>query len=215
MVRKASRLLGGVFLVAVLGPLAGCQYDHLKQENISLWSQNTELQEELARNRLALDAYESQTHQLLAERESAQRPVSLLTNVAAANTGFTDIKGVEAIQTRERVTVRVPGDVLFSPGKATLRKSALSTLSQIAQVIKNEYPTNMVLINGFTDSDPIKKSKWSDNLELSLQRAAAVHRYLQKQGANPSHLQAVGQGQWHPRNSKAKSRRVEIVVKLD
>ena len=112
-------------------------------------------------------------------------------------------------------TVRVPGDVLFSAGKTILRKSAKKTLNQIAQVIEREYQHNIIHIKGYTDTDPIKKSKWADNLELSLQRAAAVHRHLQKQGVDPQQMEAVGLGPWHPQGSKSKSRRVEIVVILD
>ena len=82
-------------------------------------------------------------------------------------------------------------------------------------VIKRDYPTNTVLISGHTDGDPIKKSKWADNLELSLQRAAAVHRFLHEQGADPTRMHVVGKGQWHPQSTKKKSRRVEIEVAFE
>lgn len=203
----------GLLLVG-MSPLVGCQYQQLKQENEALWSQNKELQGELARSRLALDALESERDNLLSRQDQAPQ---MLTTVAAANTGtgFAEISGVEAIRTADRVTVRVPGDVLFSPGKAKLLKHAKSTLGQIADVIKRDYSSNTVLISGHTDADPIKKSKWADNLELSLQRAAAVHRYLHDQGADPTRMHAVGKGQWHPQNTKKKSRRVEIEVALE
>ena len=103
----------------------------------------------------------------------------------------------------------------FRRCKTTLRKSAKNTLNQIAAVIEREYQHNTIQVKGYTDTDPIKKSKWADNLDLSLQRAAAVHRYLQQQGVDPQRMEAVGLGPWHPQASKSKSRRVEIVVILD
>jgi len=219
MGREGPRWLGGILMVVVLGHLVGCQYGQLKQENESLWLQNKELQEELTRNRLALDALETDRSRntFQADREAAEAPAPVFASGAAANTGtdFSQIQGVEAVQGANRVTVRVPGDVLFASGKTALRKSAEKTLGEIADIIKRRYGSNTVLIKGYTDTDPIKKSKWTDNLELSLQRAAAVHRHLQKRGVDPTHMQAVGQGPWHPEKSKARSRRVEIVVVLD
>jgi flagellar motor protein MotB len=198
-----------VVMAVALGSSMGCQYDTLRMENDALWSQNKELQDELARERLALETARSEQTKVVATRDDGR--VDILS--AAANTGgFNAIKGVETITSNDQVTVRVPGDVLFSAGKANLRSSARKTLSQIASVLKSDYPNHTVLIKGYTDADPIKKSKWADNLELSLQRAAAVHRYLDKQGVEPRSMEAVGQGQWHPRKTKKLSRRVEIIV---
>ncbi len=212
---QPKRIVGfaGVVLVWA-GLLGGCQYEQLQLENEQLWSQNQELQSELAQCRLALDGSEADRNALIARLNEAQSQVGV---IAAANTtsDFGHIQGVEAVQSGNQITVRIPGDVLFAPGKVSLRSSAQKTLKQIAQVIQREYPSNTIHIKGYTDTDPIKKSKWADNLELSLQRAATVHRYLQKQGIDPARMEAVGQGQWHPRGTKAKSRRVEIVVSLD
>ena len=108
----------------------------------------------------------------------------------------------------------MPGDILFDSGKVDLKGSAKSTLNQIAGVIRSEYSGNTVRVEGYTDSDPIRKSKWKDNLELSLQRAAAVHRQLQSQGIAAENMYAAGFGEARQRGSKDKSRRVEIVVVL-
>ena len=200
-----------VVMAVAWGSLMGCQYDTLRMENDALWTQNKELQDELARERLALEAARAEQTKIVAARDDGR--VDILG--AAANTGgFNAIKGVETFTSNDQVTVLVPGDVLFSAGKADLRSSARKTLNQIASVLKSDYLNHTVLIKGYTDIDPIKKSKWADNLELSLQRAAAVHRYLDKQGVDPGTMEAVGQGQWHPRKTKTLSRRVEIVVAL-
>lgn len=212
---RGLRLFNAIVLVVMSGSMLGCKYEQLQAERDSLWSQNQELQNELSQTRLALEAAQSDRDRLLAQRDELRNKVNVIATGAAANTGFNQIPGVEAVRSADRITVRVPGDVLFSPGKTTLRKSARKTLDDIAQVIERDYPHNTIQIKGYTDTDPIKKSKWADNLELSLQRAAAVHRYLQKKGVDPQRMEAVGLGPWHPRASKAKSRRVEIVVILD
>ena len=69
-----------------------------------------------------------------------------------------------------------------------------------------------------TDSDPIKKSKWKDNWELSAQRALSVLRYLVQRGTPEDRIRATGRGASQPiasnttASGKAKNRRVEIVV---
>ena len=205
---------GVVTLGITLGSMMGCEVDQLRAERDELWRQNNELQDQLTRSRMALDAAESDRGNLISQVNQLQSDINAAPIHAAANTGtgFNSIQGVETWQGIDSITVRIPGDVLFASGRSTLRSSAKKTLNQIARVINREYTSNTIRIEGYTDTDPIKKSRWKDNLDLSQQRAAEVHRYLQKQGVDPHRLEAVGLGQWHPRQTKSKSRRVEIVV---
>ena len=190
---------------------SGSDLERLRQENL-------ELREALDSTREAMELAESQRQALEAQLADMQGQMATQPYVpppAAAPTGFEGIRGVETEHQRGQITVRIPGDILFDPGKTTLKSAAKKTLTQIADVIKRDHPTHAVRVAGHTDTDPIRKSRWADNLELSLQRAAAVHRQLQKLGVSPKKMYAAGYGQWHPRGSKAKSRRVEIVVVLN
>ena len=199
--------------------MTGCT-DQLRTERDALRVENSELRVELGNSQAALDSALSVNASLNQQvrdlhGQSSSHSVSALPSGAIADTGgFAAIEEVEAINDGRQITVRVPGDILFDSGKVTLKSSARRTLGAIAQVIKNDYSANMIRVSGFTDTDPIRRSKWSDNLELSMQRAASVPRYLQKQGVAPTQLYAAGFGQWQPRATKAKSRRVELVVEL-
>ncbi len=200
-------------LLAVIGlsSLTGCQ-NRLKMERDALYVQNQELQEELDRARAAMGSGGDPSG-LLAEIESLRAQLANQP-VAGANTAFDHIPGVDAYASGGTVTVRVEGDILFASGKVDLKGSAKSTLNQIAGIIKNEYPGNTIRVEGYTDTDPIRKSKWKDNLELSLQRSAAVHRQLQTQGIAADNMYAAGFGEARARETKEKSRRVQIVVVL-
>ena len=201
------------------GLLSGCAKTG-QQERDALLRENQELRDALSSTRQAMEASDSQRYSLQQrigrlESDLAAKPVvTEPPPPAPGRSGFADIPEVETIAERGRITVRIPGDILFDSGKAVLKTSAKTTLTKIAQVIKNEYADKAIRVEGHTDTDPIRKSRWTDNLELSLQRAAAVHRYLDKQGVGPKKMYAAGYGQWHPRPTKAKSRRVEIVVVL-
>ena len=216
-----------------VGLLAGCQTDRLKAERDALYNHNQQLQVSVTdanaqrdaalAERARLEAELAETNgALLSERNKpAPAPQIITVPAAVANTpvnsrtGFEGISGIETEKNRDRIIVRVPGDVLFESGKIDLRQTSLKTLDSIASVIRKEYSGNVIRIEGYTDSDPIRKSQWKDNLELSMERAASVHRHLQSKGLNPKQMYAAGFGPANARSTKAQSRRVEIVVVLN
>ncbi len=113
------------------------------------------------------------------------------------------------------LTQKLASDVLFDSGKAILKSSAKSRLNSIASTIKQKYSGKEIGVVGHTDTDPIRKSKWKDNWELSCERALAVTRYLISQGIPAKQLAASGRSQYHPvGSSKSQNRRVEIVVHM-
>ncbi|WP_428389722.1 OmpA/MotB family protein [Mucisphaera sp.] len=205
-----------VVLGLMVAGLVGCQPPYrVLEEREALYIQNQELQDQLNQARAALEVTERDRSNLIDEierlkRELASQPVAM----APSTTAFDSIAGIETEQTDTQIKVRVPGDVLFASGSVELRSSAKNTLAQIARVIQREYPNQMIRVEGHTDTDPISKSDWEDNLELSLQRSAAVHRHLQSVGVEPEQMYAAGFGEWQPEATKDRSRRVEIVVLL-
>ncbi|MBT3278452.1 MAG: OmpA family protein [Phycisphaerales bacterium] len=116
--------------------------------------------------------------------------------------------------------ISVGSDVLFSSGRATLTTGGKGALRSVANAIKANYAGLPVRIYGFTDSDPIVKSKklWSDNLDLSANRAMAVTRYLISQGISGERIETIAMGATRyvtsnaSKTGKARNRRVEIMV---
>jgi chemotaxis protein MotB len=104
------------------------------------------------------------------------------------------------------------GDILFDSGRATLKPSARQRLDTLSNEIKRNYAGRMVLVEGHTDTDPIRKSSFGSNQALSEARAQAVRQYLIQKGISASRIEAVGFGSSNPRSTKAASRRVEIVI---
>lgn len=230
MDRTALSLRAIFTVVLAAGLLTGCQSDRLKAERDNLYKQNQDLQTAWAKANADRDAAAAEQARLAAEKErlenelaakNAAPPTVITQTIPApvanppARTGFEGIGGIETQRSQDRITVRVPGDVLFEPGKVDLKSTSLKTLDQVVSVIRREYPNNMIRIDGYTDSDPIRKSQWKDNLELSQQRAASVLRHLQSKGMNTKQMYTAGFGAANPRATKALSRRVEIVVILN
>ena len=196
----------GMLLIAVVALSAGCQ-DGLKAERNALRAENEELRNQLSSSRSALEDAEA------ARARLTERVANLEDKAAEAqNNAFKDIEGVESSASQGRVTVRVPGDVLFAPGQIEIKSSAKNTLSEIAGVLQSEYSGKTIRVEGYTDDVPISESGWDDNLQLSAERAMAVERYLSEQGVSTNRMYSAGFGSAKPRETKAKSRRVEIVV---
>jgi chemotaxis protein MotB len=117
------------------------------------------------------------------------------------------------------MVISIPSSITFASGQATLSKDGQKALKNVAATLKKEYPGAKYRIEGHTDTDPIKKSKFSSNRELSIARAMAVLTCLVEECAIPDDQCVVaGHGQYDPVGSnkadgdKAKNRRVEIVV---
>jgi len=217
---SAGRLVGAMAVLCCIAA-TGCQ-NKLQDENLSLWQQNRELQSQLtdANSRLRTAPDPAQLASM--QTEIAQRDAQiadLKTQLQKPAPGAAPDPGLAGIEvTRDEkagtMTVTLPGDVLFAPGKTDLKESAKATLDKVIDAVDKDYAGKKILVDGYTDSDPINKSKdkWVDNLDLSAARARAVTTYLVSQGLSSRIVSPRAFGSTNPKSSKAASRRVEIVV---
>ena len=152
--------------------------------------------------------------------EELQRQISEQQKTPGEASGFGKDYDVSFDPSAGTITVTLQNSILFSPGKATLKKRTSTELDHIYSVLREKYRGRQIDVVGHTDSDPIKKSKWKDNWELSAQRALTVLRYLVRRGISDDQIRAVGRGESQPVTSnataggKARNRRVEIVVHM-
>ena len=118
----------------------------------------------------------------------------------------------------ERVAIVLPD--AFPAGKATLayNADAVKAVISVGKMIRAHYPESRVLIEGHTDSDPIRKSNWGTNEKLSSARAAAVETLLTNSGVPAANVQTQGLGASQPlamgstKRAKSRNRRVEIFI---
>jgi len=204
-------------LFAVLGAvvlLSGCTAD-LTEQNAWLTEENENLRSQLAgRNSALTDAQQdlrerqSQVAQLRRDLDNAQRSE----RSSFTRTGFENIPGVSAAYSNGEVTITVQSDVLFDSGKTSLKSSAKQSLQTVASVLNSSYAGRPVRIEGYTDSDPIRKSGHKSNHHLGFERAYSVRKFLISKNVDASRVALASYGPDKPMGSKAQSRRVEIVV---
>ena len=217
---------GACWLAALVwvGAGAGCA-NRMHDENMRLHEQNRELQaqNDALRSRGDEEATPSAARPMEPITQAPQTPAQPASppatqQIARATPAPTppQIPGTETTSdpAAGTVTVRVPGDVLFDPGQATVRTAAKTTLDKVAAALTKDYPGKQIRVEGHTDADPIRVSKWKSNQELSEARAKAVRDYLAQKGVDTHSLSTRGFAAEKPRSTtdKALNRRVEIVV---
>jgi chemotaxis protein MotB len=121
-----------------------------------------------------------------------------------------------------KVYVSLQESLLFPSGSATVNPRGKEALGKLAQAL-NSNPDINVLIEGHTDSIPIK-GRYEDNWALSTARATAIVRLLTATyGVDPVRVTASGRSKYEPVDSnetpegRAHNRRTEIILapKLD
>lgn len=180
----------------------------LREERTALKSENMSLRGQLDSTQLALSDANSELSN--AQTQVASAPV--LPQLGG---------GIEVGMRGKNLVIVVPSSITFGSGSATLAKGGEGPLREVAELLKRDHADGQYWIEGYTDSDQIKKSKgkFENNRDLSTQRAMSVLRYLvQECGVPDASCVLVGHGQYDPvasnddKAGKAKNRRVEIVV---
>ncbi len=204
-------------VVVSLGLISGCtdykkKYDYLNVEHQNLKGrfENLEGERQELANRVAQD--QQTIDELQRQIEELHKTPAQATGLEGLDVAFDPAAGT--------ITVTLQNTILFDSGKATLKSTTSKELDQIVSVIRQKYASKDIDVVGHTDTDPIQKSSWKDNWELSAQRALSVTRYLVEHGISDKQVRADGCGSARPvasntsADGKAKNRRVEIVVNL-
>ncbi len=200
--------------LAGLVSLSGCSSD-LQKTNVLLSRENEDLRAQMSERNAALAENEAALRDKDRELALLQQTEQPYTQQPLAQvTGFEEIPNVTAEYSTGEVTVVVESDVLFAAGKTSLRGEAKRSLDQVSSVLQRSYADYIIRIEGYTDSDPIRKSGFRSNYHLGFERAFAVREYLISRGLDPDRVSVASYGPTQAMATKAESRRVEIVVAM-
>ncbi len=217
MLKRAltTGLLAGALALG-LG-MGGCQNNKQAEadaanESNELRTKNAQLEQSLRERDTTIAELQKNQQQ----QQTVQQPpldASSMTQGGANRNGNSGDQGFTRDTIAEGTRLTIAGDVLFGSGSADLKSTSKKTLDKVAAELKqSRYTKFSVRVDGYTDSDPIKRSKWGSNEALSEARARSVEKYLESKGVSSSRLSAVGRGAANPKKSKAESRRVEIII---
>ncbi|CAM3429423.1 OmpA/MotB family protein [Aequorivita lipolytica] len=115
------------------------------------------------------------------------------------------------------VYISLSDKVIFKSGSYQISGRATEILGKVAKVI-NGKPEFEAMVEGHTDNVPYSNGLLVDNWDLSVKRATAIVRELQKLGVAPSRLVAAGRADYVPlvpnttSENRATNRRTRILV---
>jgi chemotaxis protein MotB len=107
--------------------------------------------------------------------------------------------------------------LLFDSGGAVVRPPGESLLDKLARLLRAEV-RHPIVVEGHTDSVPLRGGSYPTNWELSTARASSVVRTFLNKNVNPRRLSATGYSHLRPLTTnatpagRARNRRVEIVL---
>jgi len=189
------------------------QVDDLKALNVQNEQEIARLQTELQKLQADIDYYKGQGEAYGKAYDERRKmgdlgmPEKLMRDLAAKMNGVYLPGG----------GIRLSSDVLFDSGKAELKAAGEAGLKAAGDALSSADAQGLYLrIDGHTDGQPIKYSKWKDNMELSQARARSVWLSLKKDGVAAERMFTAGFGEYRPidantaSSGRANNRRVEI-----
>lgn len=223
-----TQLLQAAFTLLALAPLStSCVSESQMRlavqdrdrEIAALRGDKVELQERL--DLLSMEKQEL-SNQLLTASTRTPTPVTAGAPTSSSYVTFPELDeaGVTYGSRGDNVVFSMPAEITFASGKASLTSSGKDALKKVAARLKSQFDKSARFhVEGHTDTDPISKSSFASNRELSVARAMAVLDFLVSEcQVADDRFVVVGHGQYQPaatgstKDAKAKNRRVEIVV---
>ena len=130
---------------------------------------------------------------------------------------------VKIEQLENGIRVRMSDALLYRSGSVELHPDGRVALAKVVnQLISMAAQGNQIDVVGNTDDVPIGPElvkRYPTNWELAGARAALVVRFLQEGGVDPSKLEAISNGQYHPVASNdtpaghAQNRRTDLLIR--
>jgi chemotaxis protein MotB len=201
----------------------GVNMEALSEQLEQTGTQKEELTKSLQELQRALDEYKARAAQL----ERIKQRFELLRDKLKKLTEL----GLKVEIRRNRMVIRLPGDLLFASGQDKLRPEGLKVLDAVADVVRNDkqLASRYFQVAGHTDNKPLQGGRFGDNWGLSAMRARQVLLYLISPtdakggggGLNPERLHAAGYGETDPvakndsDDGRQQNRRVELVLMPD
>jgi chemotaxis protein MotB len=128
---------------------------------------------------------------------------------------------VELVNMEDKLKVVLIDKILYNPGGYTLKPEAKKLLLTLAESLRQDND-QQIIVEGHTDNVPLSAElakKFPSNWELSAARAAAVARFLQREGGlDPLRLSVRGYSYYRPvvpnstEEGRRQNRRIEIIL---
>jgi chemotaxis protein MotB len=167
-----------------------------------------------------------QANAMFASQQASAKPVGGATitanNSIRSSLRVADVAGLEVRQEGTTIRVEIPADKLFAPGTMQLLPQSAALLDNIAAAIVRNYPRQLIVIEGHTDSNTNNPQAPATSHQIAAAQSHAVVDYFLSRNLLPaSQISSMSFGAFRPRVSnataqgQAKNRRLEMVIYPD
>ncbi|HEX5743621.1 MAG TPA: OmpA family protein, partial [Flavobacteriaceae bacterium] len=142
------------------------------------------------------DEYIKHIQKALTAKDSLN--LALAVNLKSVLKNGLDDEDIEINVEKTVVYISIADKLLFKSGSHIVSDKAKTVLGKVAQVVAAK-PNVEVMVEGYTDSNPINTECINDNWDLSVKRATSVVRVLQNDHKiDPKRLVAAGRSEFLP-----------------
>ncbi|HEX5471453.1 MAG TPA: OmpA family protein [Lacipirellulaceae bacterium] len=165
------------------------------------------------------DQLRGRTSALAASIQTRSQAEIHANNTLLASMTITKMPGINVRQDGDVIRIELPSDQLFNLGTAQLKLGSDAILKTIAADVTQNYPRQLIGIEGHTDNSPMTSPQFPTEQHLAVAQAMAVYDTLTRaEGMPAQQLFVVGHGSSHPIVSngteagRARNRRIEVVI---
>jgi flagellar motor protein MotB len=165
------------------------------------------------------DQLRNRTSALAASVQTRSQAEIRANNSLLRSLTITNMPGINVRQDGDVIRIELPGDQLFNLGTAQLKPGADGLLRTVAADLAQNYPQQMIGIEGHADGSPILSPQFPTDQHLTVAQAMTVYDLLTRAGGMPPRqLFVVGHGGSQPMVSnatdagRARNRRIELVI---
>jgi flagellar motor protein MotB len=165
------------------------------------------------------DQLRNRTSALAASVQTRSQAEIRANNSLLRSLTITNMPGINVRQDGDVIRIELPGDQLFNLGTAQLKLGADGILRAVAADLVQNYPQQMIGIEGHADGSPALSPQFPTDQHLTVAQAMSVYDLLTRAGGMPPRqLFVVGHGASHPIVSnatdagRARNRRIELVI---
>jgi len=198
---------------------AAAEKSALESSLAAAQDENDKLRAEFDQLQQNLNMSKEEIQSLSEKVRMGNQQIAALENAIREAFSTYDPEDITVTEKNGKLYITMANSILFDAGRARLAKESKEVIATLASVI-NDNPELSIVVEGHTDSDPVKihKGTYTDNWGLSVARSLAVVRELTENGVNADRLAASGKGDTQPVASndtdegKMKNRRTEFIV---
>jgi flagellar motor protein MotB len=196
------------------------QQTQLLQEQIAATqTQLRDTTDRLAAVQADNDLMRNRTSALMASVQTRSQAEIRANNSLLRSLTVTNMPGVNVRQDGDVIRIEMPADQLFNVGTAQPRLGSDVLIKTIATDLAQNYPQQLIGIEGHTDGSPMTSPQHPTDQHLAVAQAMAVYDGLSRSGGLPTkQLFVVAHGASHPlvsngtEQGRARNRRIEIVI---